>query len=179
MPFVKSMDFSFSDEDVSRQIKREKLKRNLVRAGYNQGTSPVTPKAKRTRKAPAPKDSPAPSEPSPTTRTPSSAIIDANDTNLITIGTDCVGLGAELYALAELGLQHRVVTAFASELDENTRRTYVLNHPNCSDMFTTCCTDARNIQLLPSVDLYSAGPPCTAFSLQGKRKGLQDHGGLL
>ena len=27
MPFVKSMDFSFSDEDVSRQIKREKCKK--------------------------------------------------------------------------------------------------------------------------------------------------------
>ena len=41
-----------------------------------------------------------------------------DDPGMIKIGSDCSGLGAELYAMAALGLEHRVDHAFASELDK-------------------------------------------------------------
>lgn len=59
----------------------------------------------------------------PTTSSPmpsSSRVLRAtrDDPGMIKIGSDCSGLGAELYAMAALGLEHRVDHAFASELDK-------------------------------------------------------------
>ena len=182
MGYPTLMDFSFATDDVRRQVKRETLKRRLKQSGYRYnliGQDPSTPppKAPRTRKSRA---SPASTPRShPSLSTPSSeAQPSSSELEPIYVGADCVGLGSEAFALAQLGLAHRVVYSFASESDAKTRATFETNHPECLQVFNTCCSNSRHVMGLPRVDHYVAGPPCGSWSMVGKRKGIHDTGGV-
>ena len=64
----------------------------------------------------------------------------------ITVGSDCSGLGAEIFGLLGIGVGPRVVHKFASELDEKTRQVYEANHPNVEKMYETCCMKDRRFE---------------------------------
>ena len=94
----------------------------------------------------------------------------------IRIGSDCSGLGADIFATKLLGIQDRIIHSFAPEVDEKTREAYLDNHRTCKNMYTSCALQDRTVTGVPAVDLYICGPPCQPFSLSGNRGGLKDKG---
>ncbi len=93
-----------------------------------------------------------------------------------TVGSDCSGLGAEMFALKYLGIDNRVIHAFASESCSLTRKEFIMNHPWCREVFLSCSVRDRPLNSVPRVDHYVAGPPCQPYSLTGLRGGLEDGG---
>ena len=91
------------------------------------------------------------------------------------IGSDCTGLNTISIALSLIGFE--VVDEFASEKDKLTRRVLQGNFDDIgtvdSDIFD------RDDSRLPSVDLYTAGPPCQSFSSAGHSLGLADARGVV
>ena len=76
------------------------------------------------------------------------------------------GLGGFHVALSELG--HNCV--FASEIDEDLRKLYKINHG------IECEGDITKIDVtkIPEHDIICAGFPCQPFSKAGKQNGLKD-----
>ncbi len=72
----------------------------------------------------------------------------------ITVGSDCSGLGAEIYALQKLDLGSRIRHKFASEMDAKTRAVYEANHPDVEKMYESCCLKDRRF-----------GPPTESMHL--------------
>ena len=62
-------------------------------------------------------------------------------------------------------------TVFANEFDEKAAETY-----RCNFDHTLVVEDIRNISpnIIPDVDVLTAGFPCTSFSIAGYRKGFED-----
>ena len=97
---------------------------------------------------------------------------------MILVGSDCVGLGGDAFGRKLLGITHRCVDAFASELDFRTRSAYVANHPGCLLMYENCSIQSRALRTTLNVDLYAVGPPCGPWSAAGTHGGLGDAGGV-
>ena len=89
---------------------------------------------------------------------------------LITLGSDCAGLGTERFALHLLGVKVKAV--FTTEQDEVVRMLYRHLHDKKERIDHDVCSAA--LPARPAVDLYIAGPPCQSWSVQGKRMGLDD-----
>ncbi|MCP4241282.1 MAG: DNA cytosine methyltransferase, partial [bacterium] len=91
------------------------------------------------------------------------------------IASDCTGLNTANIALQMLGF--RVVDEFVSETDDKTRQVLQFNFAPkrvYADMMT------RNDDALPvTLTLYTAGPPCQSFSVEGLGHGLADHRGVV
>ncbi len=161
-----AMDFSW--ESVSSAKRAALLKVRMKHAAKRQRPTPTPATASkrlRSNSVEEPK-TPGPGAPGPRRL--------ADD---ITVGSDCAGLGTERTALEMLGLEHRVVYEFASESDPRTRALYLMNHPGCHKVYDTCELSHRAVNRVPRVDLYIAGAPCPAWSIAGKRLGVQDSGG--
>ena len=95
---------------------------------------------------------------------------------MLTLGSDCSGLGAERYALRLAGI--KVTSKFASEINSRVADLYRKVHETSTEFIHKDVRKPPN-RLHGSdyhvpVDLYVAGPPCQAWSTMGKRQGLAD-----
>ena len=90
------------------------------------------------------------------------------------VGTAFSGIGAPEWALKQLGIEH--TNEFMVEIDKNARKTYLAN-------FTPKQTyediTKINYNTLNDIDIFFFGSPCQSFSMQGKRRGLEDTRGTL
>lgn len=83
------------------------------------------------------------------------------------------------YGLEKAGL-HPIL---ASEIEQNARKTILLNRPNIGLIGDIAQYDAKaikqyaNIPENQDIDLVIGGPPCQAFSTAGQRKGFKDSRG--
>jgi len=93
-----------------------------------------------------------------------------NSDSPIRVGSDCSGLGSEVFALKMLGLSinHR----FASDVAQHSK-TFIFNNCKPNVWYENCMI--RDNQKTPSVDVYVAGFPLP-FSSAGMNKGLRDEG---
>ena len=96
--------------------------------------------------------------------------------NPLTVGSDCAGLGAEGYALDQICVPYRI--RFASEKDVLTASVLVANH-DIECFYDTCCASQRPLSSVPEVDLYTAGPSCQVWSIQGNQEGFDSARGQL
>ena len=76
-----------------------------------------------------------------------------------------------------LGLGHRVVHEFGSEMNKTRREVFERLHPGCKKVYVSCLVEDRSPASVPTVDLYVAGGECPPWSMAGKRQGLNDKGG--
>ena len=95
----------------------------------------------------------------------------------IKIGSDCSGLGTEVFGMDVLGLGHRVIHEFGSESNKTRRGVFERLNPGCKKVYASCLVKDRSPATVPTVDLYVAGGECPPWSMAGKRQGLDDKGG--
>lgn len=95
----------------------------------------------------------------------------------VRIGTLFSGIGAIEHAFRRLNLKHEVV--FAGDIDPHVKQSYFANYEIDADDWHNDITkfDARKYK--GKVDLVVGGSPCQAFSMVGKRLGLEDTRGTL
>ena len=104
------------------------------------------------------------------TALPSNAECSLPIPEVITVGSDCTGLGTELLAAELCGIRCKPV--FGSELSPDVRRLHKLLHPTAPPLDVDCTK--RDVMSTPEVDLYVAGPPCQPWSAMGQQRGLND-----
>lgn len=95
----------------------------------------------------------------------------------IRLATVFSGIGAIEQALKRLNLNHSIV--FANDIDNFVKKSYLANYELDeknwhSDITTFDATPYKN-----QVDILVGGSPCQAFSMVGKRLGLEDTRGTL
>ena len=88
---------------------------------------------------------------------------------VLRIGTDCSGIEAPIQALQQLNIpfEHK----WACEIDKFTRQSIEANYKP-EKMYTDITK--RIHALLPDIDMYICGFPCTPISLMGLQKGTED-----
>jgi DNA (cytosine-5)-methyltransferase 1 len=95
----------------------------------------------------------------------------------IRIGTLFSGIGAIEHAFNRLKLNHSIV--FASDIDPHVKQSYFANYEiGASDWYNDVTTFSAE-KYKGKVDLIVGGSPCQAFSMVGKRRGLEDVRGTL
>ena len=95
-------------------------------------------------------------------------ILMVKQTNTITFGSDCSGIGAPEVALSRIGVVFR--DRFASGIDHWARRVVESGTPPPEIMSHD--VTQRLPGGAPSVDLYIAGVPCVSFSAIGLKQGF-------
>lgn len=100
-----------------------------------------------------------------------------NPSAKINIGTLFSGIGAIEQAFKRLNLNHTIV--FSGDIDANVKKSYFANyhfqHANWHDDITQFSA----VKYKNKIDLLVGGSPCQAFSMVGKRLGLDDIRGTL
>ena len=96
--------------------------------------------------------------------------------HVLRVGADCAGLNLACVALELLNVKPEL--EYASEKDRATRAMLVNNFEISTSRFYGNIQDRDHTEL-PSVDLYTAGPPCQSFSAEGKNLGLADPNGVV
>lgn len=95
----------------------------------------------------------------------------------IKLGTLFSGIGAIEQAFKRLNLNHTIM--FAGDIDANVKKSYFANyhfqHANWHDDITQFSA----VKYKNKIDLLVGGSPCQAFSMVGKRLGLDDIRGTL
>ncbi len=95
----------------------------------------------------------------------------------IRIGTLFSGIGAVEQALKRLKLNHSI--AFASDIDPHVKQSYFANYNISEDDWYDDVTQFDAKKYKGKVDILVGGSPCQAFSMVGKRLGLEDTRGTL
>ena len=95
----------------------------------------------------------------------------------IRIGTLFSGIGAIEHALQRLKLNSSI--AFASDIDSFVKQTYFANYEIGASDWYDDVTKFSAKKYKGKVDILVGGSPCQAFSMVGKRKGLDDVRGTL
>jgi DNA (cytosine-5)-methyltransferase 1 len=97
-----------------------------------------------------------------------------NESNVLTCGSICSGIGAFEQALNNISTTH--INKYMVEIDNFARRTYEANH-TVEHMYEDLTQ--LNPTSIPYVDLLMLSLPCQSFSMQGKRGGFNDTRGTL
>ena len=95
----------------------------------------------------------------------------------IRLGSLFSGIGSIENALKRLGLKSEIV--FASDIDRFCKESYFANYSINEDCWHDDVTKFNAKPFKNKVDLIVGGSPCQAFSMVGKRKGLDDARGTL
>jgi len=92
---------------------------------------------------------------------------------MIRVGTDCSGIEAPIHALDNIVKKHNIKYKhkFACDIDEHVIKYHKNNH-KCDKFFTDITK--RNINHVPSIDMYVAGFPCQPYSRANKYKDKGD-----
>jgi DNA (cytosine-5)-methyltransferase 1 len=101
----------------------------------------------------------------------------SNPSAEIRIGTLFSGIGAIEHAFQRLKLNHSIV--FASDIDPFVRQTYFANYEIGASDWHDDVTKFSASKYKNKLDILIGGSPCQAFSMVGKRKGLEDIIGTL
>lgn len=101
----------------------------------------------------------------------------SNPTRTINVATLFSGIGAIEHALDRLNIGHKIV--FAGDIDKHVKDSYLANYDigECDWHNDITSFDAKPYK--DQVDLLVGGSPCQAFSMVGKRLGLDDTRGTL
>jgi len=86
------------------------------------------------------------------------------------VGSDCAGMGTELFALQALGVEYEHV--FCSEIDERAVR--FLRHNHSCPKYYHDMTDRGDVSTVPACDLYVCSFPCQPWSVLNLRKRQKD-----
>ena len=101
----------------------------------------------------------------------------SNPKAIINIGTIFSGIGSIEHALHRLNVKHNVV--FAGDIDINVKASYFANYHIDESQWHSDVTKFSAKQFKNKIDLLVGGSPCQAFSIVGKRMGLEDTRGTL
>jgi DNA (cytosine-5)-methyltransferase 1 len=95
----------------------------------------------------------------------------------IRLGTLFSGIGAIEHAFQRLKLNHKIV--FAGDIDPHVKNSYMANYGLNEKDWHNDVTQFSAKKYVGKIDLLVGGSPCQAFSMVGKRKGLEDIRGTL
>lgn len=95
----------------------------------------------------------------------------------IRIGTLFSGIGAIETAFKRLKLKHEIV--FAGDIDPHVKKSYLANYKLNEEDWHDDVTKFNAEKYKGKIDLLVGGSPCQAFSMVGKRMGLEDIRGTL
>lgn len=95
----------------------------------------------------------------------------------IKIGTLFSGIGAIEHAFKRLNLDHTIL--FAGDIDKHVQKSYFANYSISNSDWHNDVTFFNAKKYKGKVDLLVGGSPCQAFSMVGKRLGLDDIRGTL
>lgn len=101
----------------------------------------------------------------------------SNPTAEIRIGTLFSGIGAIEHAFRRLNLNHSIT--FAGDIDPHVRQSYFANYEIAASHWHNDVTEFSAKKYKGKLDLLVGGSPCQAFSMVGKRLGLEDIRGTL
>lgn len=101
----------------------------------------------------------------------------SNPDALIRIGSLFSGIGAFEHALNRLKLNHEII--FAGDIDLHVKNSYFANYNIDVGAWHDDITKFDARKYLNRLDILVGGSPCQAFSMVGKRKGLEDIRGTL
>lgn len=97
--------------------------------------------------------------------------------NIIHLATTFSGIGAIEQAFKRLNLRHKIV--FAGDICPFVKQSYFANYDIAEVNWHDDITQFNAKQYKSEVDILVGGSPCQAFSMVGKRKGLEDTRGTL
>ncbi|MGC7561252.1 DNA cytosine methyltransferase [Pasteurella sp. PK-2025] len=95
----------------------------------------------------------------------------------IRLATTFSGIGAIEQAFKRLELNHHIV--FAGDIDPHVKKSYLANYDLSEDHWHSDITTFDATAYRNQVDILVGGSPCQAFSMVGKRHGLEDTRGTL
>lgn len=101
----------------------------------------------------------------------------SSPTTSVRIGTLFSGIGAFEQALKRLNVCHEIV--FAGDIDPNVKKSYFANYGISEEQWHDDITQFSAEKYKGQVDVIVGGSPCQAFSMVGKRRGLDDIRGTL
>jgi DNA (cytosine-5)-methyltransferase 1 len=101
----------------------------------------------------------------------------SNPNSTIKIGTLFSGIGAIETAFKRLKLKHEIV--FAGDIDPHVKKSYLANYKLNEEDWHDDVTKFNAEKYKGKIDLLVGGSPCQAFSMVGKRLGLEDIRGTL
>jgi len=101
----------------------------------------------------------------------------SNSNATIKVATLFSGIGAIEHSLKRLNLKHEII--FAGDIDKNCKASYFNNYDISDGNWHEDVTTFNAKKYKNKVDLLVGGSPCQAFSMVGKRLGLEDTRGTL
>ncbi len=104
-------------------------------------------------------------------------IIFSNTNSTVRIGTLFSGIGAIEHAFERLKIKHKIV--FAGDIDDKCKKSYFANYNIAEEDWHNDVCSFSALKYRDQIDILMGGSPCQAFSMVGKRKGLDDARGTL